>query len=325
MLKNMNKNRNIIRGLAAGLAVGMSVATCPAPVFAAEETTAREISKDETVYVNADASGNRQHVTVSNWLKNAGTAKSVIDRTSLDNIKNIKGDETFQEDGDVLTWETDGSDIYYQGTTDEELPVSVKFTYYLDGKEITPEELKGKSGHVTIRMDYTNDAAKEVNVDGEKETLYSPFVMVTTMVLPNETFSNVVIDNGKVINDGSRNIVVGFAVPGLKESLGLDREEDKLVLPDYLEVSADVSEFSLSSTYTAAIPDVLEDMNIEDASDYESIQNALDEMEDAALALVAGSDELADGAAELEEGTARYTQGVDSLRGCCSDIHGRKW
>ncbi len=70
-------------------------------------------------------------------------------------------------------------------------------------------------------MDYKNNEKKNVSVDGKDTEVYTPFVMMTGMILPNETFSNVTIDNGKIISDGNKNIVVGFGMPGLKDSLNL--------------------------------------------------------------------------------------------------------
>ena len=291
--------------------------------------------KEETVYVNADANGAVKLITVSDWLKNAGTTESLKDVSELDGIKNIKGEETFSESGDNLTWDTNGADIYYQGTTDQNLPVSVKFTYYLDGKEIKPADLKGKSGHLKIKIDYTNNTKKSVNVSGKSEELSSPFEMMTGMILPNETFSNVAIDNGKVVSDGNRNIVLGFAVPGMKESLGMNdfsQSSSQVSLPESLEISADVTDFTMSSTYTVALSDILEDLNVKEIVDYSSLQSALDELENAALELVSGTDtlssgaaQLSSGAAELEDGIKKYTDGTDTLaNGVVSYVNGEQ-
>ena len=285
----MNKNRKIKRTLTTSLAVGMSVMMGAVPVYAAgSSSTDKAVYKDETVYVNADATGKTDSITVSNWLKNSGSVSgSLTDASELKDIKNIKGDETFTTSGNKLTWKTEGNDIYYQGTTNKELPVTVKLTYYLDGKEIKPDDLKGKSGHLKIKVDYTNTEKKTVEVDGKKQEVYTPFVMMTGMIMPNETFSNVTIDNGKVISDGSKNIVVGFGMPGLKDSLDLDDAEDKdLTIPESLEVEADVTDFTMSSTFTVALTDLLDDMNIDDIADFDELQDSLDELEDAALELV---------------------------------------
>ena len=312
----MNKNRKIKRGLTTSLAVGMSVMMGAVPVFAAGTSSdADAVYKEETVYVNADATGTTDEVTVSNWLKNSGSVSgSLTDASTLKDIKNVKGDETFKASGDTLTWNTDGEDIYYQGTTDQDLPVSVKLTYYLDGKEIKPADLKGKSGHLKIQVDYTNKEKKTVSVDGKQEEVYTPFVMMTGMILPNETFSNVTIDNGKVISDGSKNIVVGFGMPGMKESLNLDESKtEDLTIPESLCVEADVTDFTMSSTFTVALTDLLDDIDFDNIVDVDSLKSSLDELEDAALQLVSGSDTLADGAGKLADGVNSYTEGADTL------------
>ena len=312
----MNKNRKIKRGLTTSLAVGMSVMMGAVPVFAAGTSSdADAVYKEETVYVNADATGTIDEVTVSNWLKNSGSVSgSLTDASTLKDIKNVKGDETFKASGDTLTWNTDGEDIYYQGTTDQDLPVSVKLTYYLDGKEIKPADLKGKSGHLKIQVDYTNKEKKTVSVDGKQEEVYTPFVMMTGMILPNETFSNVTIDNGKVISDGSKNIVVGFGMPGMKDSLNLDESKtEDLTIPESLCVEADVTDFTMSSTFTVALTDLLDDIDFDNIVDVDSLQESLDELEDAALELVSGSDTLADGAGTLADGVNSYTEGADTL------------
>ena len=311
----MNKNRKMKRKVAASVAVGMSVMMGVTPAFAANGTSNSEVYKEETVYVNAKASGKTDKVTVSNWLKNSGSVSGNLeDESTLSDIKNVKGDEKYTADGDKLTWTTDSEDIYYQGTTDKKLPVSVKLKYYLDGKEMKPSELKGKSGHLKITVNYKNNEKKNVSVDGKDTEVYTPFVMMTGMILPNETFSNVTIDNGKIISDGNKNIVVGFGMPGLKDSLNLSSEEsDKVTIPESLSIEADVKDFTMSSTYTVALSDLLDDMNMDDIADVDDLQTALDDLEDAALQLVSGSDTLADGAGTLADGVNTYTEGVDTL------------
>lgn len=311
----MNKNRRMKRKVAASVAVGMSVMMGVTPAFAANGTSNSDVYKEETVYVNAKANGKTDKVTVSNWLKNSGSVSgSLEDESTLSDIKNVKGNEKYTTDGDKLTWSTDGNDIYYQGTTKKTLPVSVKLKYYLDGKEMKPSELKGKSGHLKITVDYKNKEKKNVSVDGKDTEVYTPFVMMTGMILPNDTFSNVTIDNGKIISDGNKNIVVGFGMPGLKDSLNLSSEEsDKVTIPESLSIEADVKDFSMSSTYTVALSDLLDDVDMDSIGNVDDLQTALDDLEDAALQLVSGSDTLADGAGTLADGVNTYTEGVDTL------------
>ncbi len=299
----MNRNKKIRKKMMAGLAVGMAGIMGAMPVCAAEGTPA--VTKEETVYVNAAADGSKTKVTVSDWLKNAGVENVLSDQSDLTGIVNVKGDETFEQTNGSVTWNTNGKDIYYQGTSEKELPVEVKFTYYLDGKETTPSELAGKSGKLKIRIDYKNHAKQTTKINGKKEDIYSPFVMVTGMILPEEKFSNVVIDNGKVISDGDRNIVLGVGMPGMKESLGLNEEEvssaiEDIRLPESLEITADVTDFSMDPTFTVALSDLLEDLNLNDTDNLDDVMSSLNELEDAALKLVDGSAELSNGVDKLE-------------------------
>lgn len=270
-----------------------------------EETT---VDKEETVYVVADPDGTPNEVIVSDWLKNHSGAATLEDVSDLKDIENVKGDETFTQGADgALTWQADGNDIYYQGTTDKELPIDMKMTYYLDGKEISPENLAGKSGKVTIRMDYTN---KEKTEDG----VYVPFTAVTGMML-NKNFTNVEVTNGKVVSDGNNQVVVGFAFPGLSESLDLDSKDlEDIEIPDYMEVTADVKDFSLDMTMTFVMSDILQELDVDQEIDLSGIEEAIDSLSDASNQLVDGSKELADGTGSLVDGVKAYTNGVAALK-----------
>ncbi|MGN1023473.1 MAG: hypothetical protein ACI4OJ_08245, partial [Lachnospiraceae bacterium] len=267
---------------------------------------ASESGKEETVYVVADASGNTQDVIISNWLRNKDGADTITDRTDLQDIQNTNGYETYKENSDgTITWQADGNDIYYQGTTDKKLPVDVKLTYTLDGKEISPDDLAGKSGKVTIRFDYTNNQTKTVKIDGKDVEIKVPFGMVSGVILPMENFSNIQVTNGKVISDGQNNIVVGAAFPGLRESLDVDAlEEDTssedvkkkledLDIPEYVEITADVKNFKLDTTMTAAVANLLNMVTLSDDQkddadiDTGKIRSDMDDLQD-------GSDKLVD-------------------------------
>lgn len=147
----MNRNRK--KAVAASVAVGMTMVLGVSPVLAANT----DISKEETVYVNAAADGTPEEITVSDWLKNSASSGDLSDTSDLKDIKNVKGDETFSQDGDKITWNTEDKDIYYQGTTTKELPVSMEIKYYLDGVQVSPDDLGGKSGHLKIEVAYKNN------------------------------------------------------------------------------------------------------------------------------------------------------------------------
>lgn len=273
-----------------------------------------DADKEETVYVLADADGTANDVTVSTWLKNADGSEGLNDKTNLSDIENVKGYEGYKDNGDgTITWAANGSDIYYQGKSSEKLPVDVKITYKLDGEEMEPSELAGKSGKVTIRFDYTNNTKQTVKAGSKNSEVISPFVMLSGMILPVDKFSNVQVENGKVISEGSNQIVVGYAVPGFKQCLqnGIDDSKiqtaiDNIDVPDYVEVSADVTDFELAMTMTVAASDLL-------GSDAE---DAIDEVKDKAdiSDLSSSADKLGSSADQLEEGSGKITNGLETLK-----------
>lgn len=271
--------------------------------------------KEETVYVVADATGQRKEVIVSEWLKNPEGKKVLEDVSDLTDIKNVKGDEAFSEgQGGALTWQADGKDIYYQGTTTKELPVDVNISYKLDGKEIKPQELAGKSGKVTIRMDYTNKEQVQAEINGEQEEISVPFTAVSGMVL-SDKFRNVEVTNGKVVSDGKNQIVVGVAMPGLADSLKVNSEEldAEIEIPSYIEVTADVEDFSLNMTMTMIMSDILSELSLGDELDLADLGEDIDTLSDASLKLVDGSTKLKDGTGTLSEKSGELQSGVDRL------------
>ncbi|MBE5839713.1 hypothetical protein [Butyrivibrio sp.] len=292
-----------------------------------------EAGKVETVYVKTDANGAVNDVIVSEWLKNADASSEMSDTTELKDIVNVKGSETFTDNGDgTLTWNASGADIYYQGTTDKELPVNMKITYTLDGKEISPEELAGKSGKVTIRFDYENKEKQTVEVNGKEIEVYTPFAMVSGMMLDSEKFSNVEISNGKVISDGGNYVVMGVAVPGLKESLDIDDEKWEELnedgdldekLTNHFEVTADTTDFELGMTITMASSDILSDFGLTDLSDSDKLDDLKDDMSelnDGSTKLVDGSKELKDGTSDLRDGVTELYDGTKELKDGTKDL-----
>ena len=261
--------------------------------------------KDETVYVIADAAGNKQDVIVSEWLKNTDGEATIKDSSNLTDIENVKGDETFTENNGELVWKADGNSIYYQGKSEEQVPVEVKVTYYLDDQEITPDQLAGKSGKVKMRFEYVNNS--------KSGDVYTPFLMATGMILSNDKFSNIKVENGQVVNDGNNSIVVGMGMPGLQDSLDLQKLD--VEIPDYFEVTADCTDFSLDMTMTVASTGFLsKDSDNKDLKDAESdINELIDTYSDGMNSLVEGITEYTDGVSSVSDGVGQVKDGADSL------------
>lgn len=279
-----------------------------------ESTSAKDTktAKDETVYVIANADGSVKKIIVSDWIKNSLNEKNLKDKSELKDIKNVKGDESYVMDSDNMrVWNADGADIYYQGTISKELPVDLKVSYKLDGKAVSADEIAGKSGKATIRFDYLNKQYSEVTIDGKTEKIYVPFVMLTGLMLDNDVFTNVEVSNGKLINDGDRTVVAGFALPGLKENLALD--SSKIEIPDYVEVTADVKNFSLTTTLTLATNSLFNEFDTSKLNTADDLQAQLNELTSGMSKLIDGSSELYGGLTTLLSKSKELAAGVDKL------------
>lgn len=279
-----------------------------------------DADKDESVYLISDANGNVNKTIVVDHLKNKDKKDTLEDASNLSDIENVKGKEKFTQSGDKLTWQAGGKDIYYQGTATEEPPVTQKVTYYLDGKEISPEDLAGKSGKVKIRFDYTNTTSYTETVNGEKQTVSVPFAAITGLVL-GDGFENIEVTNGKAEVSDSSSVVLGYALPGLNDSLGIkDGDLDGDVnIPEYMEMTADVKNFSMPAAMTFVVnaSDYVSTDGI-DTSDLDDMINDLKDastqLQDGSKTLAEGTDTLADGLSTLQSKLGTFASGVGTLQ-----------
>lgn len=279
-----------------------------------------DADKDESVYLISDANGNVNKTIVVDHLKNKDKKDTLEDASNLSDIENVKGKQKFTQSGDKLTWQAGGKDIYYQGTATEEPPVTQKVTYYLDGKEISPEDLAGKSGKVKIRFDYTNTTSYTETVNGEKQTVSVPFAAITGLVL-GDGFENIEVTNGKAEVSDSSSVVLGYALPGLKNSLGIkDKDLDGDVnIPEYMEMTADVKNFSMPAAMTFVVnaSDYVSTDGI-DTSDLDDMINDLKDastqLQDGSKTLAEGTDTLSDGLSTLQSKLGTFASGVGTLQ-----------
>lgn len=279
-----------------------------------------DADKDESVYLISDANGNVNKTIVVDHLKNKDKKDTLEDASNLSDIENVKGKEKFTQSGDKLTWQAGGKDIYYQGTATEEPPVTQKVTYYLDGKEISPEDLAGKSGKVKIRFDYTNTTSYTETVNGEKQTVSVPFAAVTGLVL-GDGFENIEVTNGKAEVSDSSSVVLGYALPGLKDSLGIkDGDLDSDVnIPEYMEMTADVENFSMPAAMTFVVnasdyvsTDGIDTSDIDDMIN--DLKDASTQLQDGSKTLAEGTDTLSDGLSTLQSKLGTFASGVGTLK-----------
>ncbi len=270
-------------------------------------------SKEETVYVMTKSNGEIDKIYVTNWLKNSEKKKTIKDFTNLKKIENVGGDEKYTiDEKNATVWNADGNDIYYKGETEKSVPVDVAISYTLDGEEISAEDLAGKSGKVRIRFDYDNRQYEEKIVNGKKIKIYVPFIMLTGTILDNNTFSNIEVSNGKIINDGNKTYVIGFALPGMNENLDISKSD--LDLPDYFEITADATDFELSTTLTVATNEAFNNIDLNETDKkIDEISDKIDEMTDGMNKLIDGSSTLYNGISILLDKSSVLISGVKKL------------
>lgn len=284
------------------------------PVLAESTTT-----KDESVYVILNADGSVSDVTVSDTLHNEDGFKNYQDTSDLTDVQNLKSDEAVQKTDNGYTWTTDDTNVYYQGKSNAALPLETSISYELDGKQIDPDDLAGKSGHLKMTVNVTNTQKKEYTVNGVTYEVAKPFYTVVGGMFDNETFKNITIDHGMTQDDSSSNIAAAVMMPGLKDSLGQLLTGDLSSLNDYLfdsiTIEADVTDFSSPTMMMAASTDLsaLKKEMKEDKLEGTDLFSQLDELDAATQKLIDGSKTLYEGADQLKNGANQVNDGVGTL------------
>ena len=284
------KNKKMI----SGLLLFTITSYMTIPVFAA--------SKSETVYSNLDSNGKEYKTIVSTQLTNEDKSDEITDISNLLNIENTNGDETFKKEGNQIVWDSNGNNIYYKGESDKQLPVECKITYELNGEEISAEELKGKSGNVKIKINYTNNEKHIVSINGKQVTMYTPFIIVAGTKIDNAKNKNIQITNGKIVDNGESTLAVGIAMPGMQENIGISKS--KIDIPEEIEISMETEDFEMGNIIAVvAVKGIDEDLT----SDLNSMYSQINELANA-------SNEILAGANQLKEGTSELVSGVDQLK-----------
>ena len=294
----------------AALALSPTIAWAEPQVQTQSEATPDKV---ETVWVYADATGQVSSVEVEAKLANRGGATTLTDESDLTDIEaTTPGASVSRNASGALTWTCDGGEVAYEGSSQKEPPLQVRVSYLLDGRPVSPTELLGASGRVTIRYDYENSSRGTTRVNGYSERVFTPFLAITGMSLDPERFTNVSVTNGRIMEESGSLVVVGYALPGLQESLGSDL--DDLDVPDFFEVSADVIDFKLGKTLTLVTPDLLSDLD-EGELDLGEVTEAMDAMHEAMAALEGGAGQLADGLDRLKAGADAVDAGMAEFEG----------
>ncbi len=298
--KDMKKNLKTVATTALLVCIGLS----SIPVSA--------LTKEETVYVKLNADGSTQKTLVNEHLLNRAKLEEMKDISDLQNILNVNGNEKFQITNQELLWNANGNDIFYQGVTQKEIPVQLHIKYYLDGEEKKLDEMLGKSGRISIALQYENKDSHTIN----GEVLYTPFVVTAATIIDTTYNSDVEVSNGKIVNNGTKNIVVGLATPGLYESIGIEALKNM----NTITISYDTNKFELASIYSIVTPKIIssEDLKIFDKMDtlYSSVnllQSSINQIEAGAKTLVEGASQINNGTSQIYENLNMVVQKLGEL------------
>ncbi len=303
--------------LALTLAAGMTM-----PAFAAGKAS---FEKSETVYTVMNADGSVKSTTVSEHLYNSNGLSSVTDQSTLSNIQNTESDATFTQDGEKLVWNTDDTDVYYKGETTRQLPITAKVTYKMDGVESSLEDLIGKSGHLTVTVDLTNNETGTVEVNGKTRTIVTPLITAVGVVF-GEDASNVNAEHG-VLESAAKSSVAAFVtLPGVKDSLNGLLPEDVSSIEDYLQnsvtVEADVTELTAPQIMIACATsaEALGQDNVFDLSSINELTDGIKQLNDAMSQLMDGASQLVSGASQLASGGLTLLNGASQLKSGASAL-----
>ena len=255
-------------------------------------------TKDETIYTKMNEKGEIYKTIVSTHLENTDNETIINDVTNLLKIENTNGDESFTQDGNKIVWKADGKDIYYQGETQKELPVKCNITYELNGEIIESKDIIGKEGTVKIALEYINTDEHIIKINNKEEKLYTPFVVVCGTIIDNTNNKNINITNGKVVNDGTKSIVFGMALPGMQESLGIS--SDTIEIPNKVEITMETTNIKSNNIFSYVTPKVLEENDLE-------ILDKLDQIYSKVNTLQSSSKQIEEGANNLKQGTEEYS------------------
>lgn len=266
------------------------------------------LTKDETVYAKLNETGELESASLTEHLYNY-SGKTISDKTSLDSIKNINGNETFKQNNNNLVWETNGNDIYYQGTYTKDLPISLDVKYYLNGEEKNVNDILGKNGKIKIVLTYKNNSFKNMNINGKTEKMYVPYAIITTSILNNTDNKNIMVTNGKIVDNGVNSVITAISSPGLYESLKIDDIKDI----NKVEITYDTSDFELNSIYSVATTSLFDNSNLDMFGEINNLYKSISLLQSNMDTIVEASKKLSDGSNQLDAGITELNNKIQEL------------
>lgn len=294
-MKGKSNMKNMKKILASSLV--LTLALTPISTLA--------LLKEETVYAKLNSDGSVKSILVNEHLINNEKLDSIEDYSELEDILNINSNHTYTKKDNLLTWDSKGSDIFYQGISKKETPVTENITYKLNGEDISLNDLIGKSGKVEITIKYNNTDKHVIN----KQTLYTPFVVTTATIVDGANNSDITVTNGKVVNNGSNFIVVGLSTPGLYESLGLQ----ELKGLDTVKISYNTTKFKLSSIYSVVTSKLIDNNDLDIFSKLNTVYSSVNKLQDSMNQIESGSKTILENLKTIDEGSSLISENLNTV------------
>ena len=290
------------------LSAVMAGSMMPVTVFA-QNNDENPTEKTETVYSVLNSDGSISDTIVSSWLHDEDGINNIKETLNLTDVKNIKSNEKPSKDGNTYTWNANGNDVYYEGTATKQLPVSVKIRYELDGQEMSAKDMEGKSGHLKLMISFTNNYSQVKNINGKSIVIHPSYLAGGMLNMSTGNFTNVKCESGKIVNDGTNEMLAFANIPGLNETLksaGLDKVNNQLGISDDVTVEADVNDFDLGSIMIGMTNEI-------DLADELNGIGSVSELTDGIDQLIEADDQLIDGSKQLYDGTTQLKEGIAPL------------
>lgn len=312
----MNLNHTVKVVGSVLLSAVMAGSMMPVTVFA-QSNDENPTEKTETVYSVLNSDGSISDTIVSSWLHDEDGINNIKETLNLTDVKNIKSNEKPSKDGNTYTWNAKGNDVYYEGTATKQLPVSVKIRYELDGQEMSAKDMEGKSGHLKLMISFTNNYSEVKNINGKSIVIHPSYLAGGMLNMSTGKFSNVKCESGKIVNDGTNEMLAFANIPGLNETLrsaGLDKVNNQLGISDDVTVEADVNDFDLGSIMVGMTNEIDLASELGDIGSVSELTDGIDQLIEADDQLIDGSKQLYDGTTQLKEQAAPLTGSSDQVR-----------
>lgn len=312
----MNLNHTVKVVGSVLLSAVMAGSMMPVTVFA-QSNDENPTEKTETVYSVLNSDGSISDTIVSSWLHDEDGINNIKETLNLTDVKNIKSNEKPSKDGNTYTWNAKGNDVYYEGTATKQLPVSVKIRYELDGQEMSAKDMEGKSGHLKLMISFTNNYSEVKNINGKSIVIHPSYLAGGMLNMSTGKFSNVKCESGKIVNDGTNEMLAFANIPGLNETLksaGLDKVNNQLGISDDVTVEADVNDFDLGSIMVGMTNEIDLASELGDIGSVSELTDGIDQLIEADNQLIDGSKQLYDGTTQLKEQAAPLTGSSDQVR-----------